>query len=75
LNAGSPESLANHRIVVSSVWKQFLEQVLPYWQDKRLYLMLDSTPYGDRASIVYVGLLVQSRVLPLAWRVTPLHET
>jgi hypothetical protein len=57
------------------VWKQFLEQVLPYWQDKRLYLMLDSTPYGDRASIVYVGLLVQSRVLPLAWRVMPLHET
>ena len=67
--------VANHRIVVGDVWKQFLEQVLPYWQGKRLYLVLDSTPYGDRASIVYVGLLVQSRVLPLAWRVMPLHET
>src|SRR5512142_955469 len=29
--------VANRRIVVSEVWKQFLEQVLPYWQGKRLY--------------------------------------
>jgi hypothetical protein len=54
--------VANQRIVVSEVWKQFLEQGLPYWQGKRLYLVLDCPPYGDRASIVYVGLLVQSRV-------------
>jgi hypothetical protein len=63
--------IANRRIVVSEVWKQFLEQILPSWQGKRLYLVLDCTPYGDRACIVYVGLLVQSRVLPLAWRVMP----
>jgi hypothetical protein len=67
--------VAKRRIEVSEVWKQFLQQVLPYWQGKRLYLVLDATPYGDRASIVYVGLLLQSRVLPLAWRVMPLHET
>ena len=67
--------VANRRIEVGEVWKQFLEQVLPYWQGKRLYLVLDATPYGDRASIIYVGLLLQSRVLPLAWRVMPLHET
>jgi len=66
--------VANRRIVVSEVWEQFLEQVLPYWQGKRLFLVLDYTPYGDRACIVYVGLLVQSRVLPLAWRVMSLHE-
>jgi hypothetical protein len=67
--------IANQRIVVGEVWKQFLEQVLPSWQGKRLYLVLDCTPDGDRACIVYGGLLVQSRVLPLAWRVMPLHET
>jgi hypothetical protein len=67
--------VANRRIVVSSVWKQFLEQILPFWQGKRLYLVLDSTSCGDWATIVYVGLLVQSRVLPLAWQVMPLHET
>ena len=55
--------VANRRIVVGEVWKQFLQQVLPYWQGKRLHLVLDATPYGDRASIVYVGLLVQSRGL------------
>jgi hypothetical protein len=72
---GLARFVANRRIVVSEVWKQFLEQVLAYWQGKRLYLVLDCTPYGDRACIVYVGRLVQSRVLPLAWRVMPLPET
>ena len=33
--------VANRRIVVGEVWKQFLEQVLPYWQGTRLYLVLD----------------------------------
>ena len=44
--------VANQRIVASDVWKQFLEQVLPYWHGKRLYLVLDSTPCGDWATIV-----------------------
>jgi hypothetical protein len=63
--------VANSRIVVSSVWKQFLSQVLPYWHGKSVRLVLDCTPCGQEASIVYLGLLVQSRVLPLMWRVMP----
>jgi hypothetical protein len=67
--------VANERIVVSEVWKQFLEQVLPYWQGKSVRLVLDCTPCDDKATIVYVGLLVHSRVLPLMWRVMPLQES
>jgi len=59
---------------VSSVWKQFLSQVLPFWHGKAVRLVLDCTPCGDQATIVYLGLLVQSRVLPLMWRVMPLQE-
>ena len=66
--------VANERIVVSQVWKQFLGQVLPYWHGKPIRLILDCTPCGDTATIVYLGLLVQSRVLPLMWRVMPLQE-
>jgi hypothetical protein len=33
------------------------------------------TPYNAEATIVYVGILVQSRVLPIAWRVMPQQET
>lgn len=63
--------VANSRIVGSSVWKQFLSQVLPYWHSKSVRLVLDCTPCGEEATIVYLGLLVHSRVLPLMWRVMP----
>ena len=67
--------VANERIVVKQIWKHFLAQVLPYWHGKRLYLVLDCTPCGEKASIVYVGILAHSRVLPLMWRVMPLQES
>ncbi len=66
--------VANERVQVSTIWKQFLTQVLAYWQGKQVRLVLDCTPFDDRATIVYLGLLVQSRVLPIAWRIMPLQE-
>lgn len=66
--------VANDRIEVEACWKEFLQQVLPFWQNKSVTLILDLTPYTKEATIVYVGLLVQSRVLPLAWDVMPQQE-
>jgi hypothetical protein len=66
--------VANNRIVGSEVWKQLLPQVLPYWQGKAVQLVLDCTPCADQATMVYLGWLVHSRVLPLLWRVMPLQE-
>ncbi len=66
--------VANERVQVSKIWKQFLTQMLPYWKGKPVQLVLDGTPFGDRATIVYLGLLVQSRVLPIAWRIMPQQE-
>ena len=49
-------------------------QFLPYFREQRLWFVLDCTPIDDRACIVYIGLLFQSRVLPVAWRVMPNQE-
>ncbi len=66
--------VANERIEVQSCWKSFLEHVLPFWHNKPVTLVLDLTPYAKEATIVYIGILVQSRLLPVAWRVMPQQE-
>ncbi len=66
--------VANERVNVTAIWTHFLRQVLAFWRQRRVFLVLDCTPFGERATIVYVGLLVHSRVLPLAWQVMPAQE-
>jgi len=63
--------IANDHIVVEDVWKQFIAQVLPFWRDQKLRFVLDMTPFNDDATIIYVGLLVHSRLLPVAWCTMP----
>ncbi len=67
--------VANDRIDVEECWKDFLQHVLPFWHDKPVTLILDLTPYTQEATIVYVGIVVQSRVLPIAWCVMPQQES
>jgi hypothetical protein len=66
--------LANERIVVTEVWTQFLTHVLPSFRHQPLRFVLDMTPFNDEATIVYIGLLVHSRLLPVAWCVMPSQE-
>ena len=66
--------IANDRVVVIKMWNDFLSQVLPFWHGKPIRFVLDSTPFRDDATIVYLGLLVHSRVLPVAWAVMPAKE-
>jgi len=63
--------LANSRIVVPLIWKLFLQQVLTPFAGQHLYFVLDNTPFRDDLTIVYLGLLIHSRVLPVAWAVMP----
>lgn len=63
--------ICNERVEVEPVWEQFLVQVLPYWRGKEVTMVLDITPFEEHAQVVYLGLLTQSRVLPLAWKVMP----
>src|SRR5579864_6102559 len=63
--------VGNERVQVSKIWNGLLTHVLAYWKGKPVRLVLDCTSFGDRATIVYLGLLVQSRVLPVVWRIMP----
>jgi hypothetical protein len=66
--------VANDRINLTAVWTPFLTQVRPFWRQRRVGLVLDCTPFDERATIVSVGLVVHWRVLPLAWQVMPAQE-
>lgn len=67
--------LANEQITVVPIWASLLAHLLPSFRGKRLVFVLDTTPLDDRACVVYLGLLVHSRLLPVGWQVMPLHET
>jgi len=67
--------LANEQVAVVPIWTCLLAQVLPFFRDQRLVFVLDTTPLDDRACVVYLGLLVHSRLLPVGWQVMPLHDT
>lgn len=63
--------VANERIEVQTCWETFLEKVLAVWETQPVTLVLDLTPYNEQMTIVYVGILLHSRVLPVAWEVMP----
>ena len=63
--------IAHERIVVPLIWKLFLAQVLTPFRGQALTFVLDHTPFRDDLTLVYLGLLVHSRVVPVAWAVMP----
>src|SRR5262249_30633670 len=66
--------LANEQVTVLPVWTRLIGTVLAFWRDRRLVFVLDATALDDRATILYVGLLVHSRLLPVSWQVLPVQE-
>lgn len=66
--------LANQQLAVVVVWTHLLGQFLRFWRDRRLVFVLDATSLDDRATVLYLGLLVHSRLLPVSWQALPMHE-
>jgi hypothetical protein len=64
----------NEDIDVTSYWERFLQHTLPYWDKRGATLVLDCTPYNQSFTIVFVGILVQKRLLPLVWEIMPQCE-
>jgi hypothetical protein len=64
----------NEKINVTTYWQRFLQHALPYWDKRGATLVLDCTPYNENFTIVFVGILVQKRLLPLAWEIMPQAE-
>lgn len=65
--------LANPRLDVTTIWQACLPTLLRAWRAEGhpARLVLDATPLADRAQVLYVGLWLHGRVLPLAWEVMP----
>jgi hypothetical protein len=67
--------LSNQRLDTEKTWDEFLGQIMPYFQQAPMQLVLDLTPYEEHAQVIYLGLLQHSRVLPLVWKVMPGQES
>ncbi|GAC1423025.1 MAG: hypothetical protein NVSMB54_03280 [Ktedonobacteraceae bacterium] len=65
----------NENIPVKQSWEQFLAHSLSLWETRGATLVLDCTPYNEAFTIVFVGILVQKRLLPVAWEIMPQSET
>lgn len=63
--------LSNEKIETEEAWDAFLSQIMPYFRQAPIQLVIDLTPYEEHAQVIYLGLLQPSRVLPLVWKVMP----
>ena len=63
--------LSNSSIQPEKVWDSLLQVVLPAFQNEPMRFVIDLTNYEEHAQLIYIGLIVHSRVLPVAWKVMP----
>jgi hypothetical protein len=58
--------LSNARIDTEKTWDTLLAQIMPFFRQEPMQLIIDLTSYEEHAQVIYIGLLQHSRVLPLA---------
>lgn len=63
--------LANPKVDADALWGGLLPHLLADRAGAALTLVFDPTPHTDRFTVLVLGLLDHSRVLPLAWRIVP----
>src|SRR5260370_26102748 len=56
---------------VGERWERLVAEVMPFFRQEPMRIIVDVTPYEEHAQVIYVGLLQHSRVLPLVWKVMP----
>jgi hypothetical protein len=66
--------LANDRVEVVTLWQPLLPHLLAGWAGREATLVFDPTPCGTTGTILWVGIVWQSRVLPLAWQHVPQQQ-
>lgn len=67
--------LANWAIDAQTLWREFLPVLLASWaRQPDLTFVVDTTLLGDWAILVSFGILHQSRVWPLGWRLMPRQQ-
>jgi hypothetical protein len=63
--------LANPGVRVETLWQPLLPVLLRRWAGQEVVLVFDPTPYRGAWTVLWVGIVVHRRVLPLSWRLVP----
>jgi len=67
--------LTNPQIHQATHWYPFLPIFLARWKGKSVKLILDASPLMGEQQVYMLGIVFDHRILPVIWRVMPLHET
>ena len=63
--------LANPVVSVETVWRPLLPHLLGRWAGQEVTLVFDPTPHRADWTVLWVGIVVHRRVLPLSWSIVP----
>ena len=66
--------LANPAISVETLWWPLLPHLLGRWAGQEVVLVFDPTPHRGDWTVLWVGIVVHHRVLPLSWQVVPQQD-
>jgi Transposase DDE domain len=63
--------LANPAITVETLWRPLLPILLRRWAGQEVVLVFDPTPHRADWTVLWLGIVLHRRVLPLAWCLVP----
>lgn len=63
--------LGNRFVSVATLWNPLLPALLRPWAGQAVTLVFDPTPLGKHWTVLWLGIVVHRRVLPLAWTLVP----
>lgn len=63
--------LANPAVMVETLWRPLLPVLLGRWAGQEIVLVCDPTPYRGDWTVLWIGIMVHRRVLPLTWCLVP----
>ena len=63
--------LGNRFVSVATLWEPLLPALVRPWAGQAVTLVFDPTPLGRDWTVLWVGIVVHRRVLPLAWQLVP----
>lgn len=66
--------LANPAVTVAALWQPLLPILLARWAGREVTLVFDPTPHRSEWTVLWIGLVVHRRVLPLTWCLVPQQE-
>jgi hypothetical protein len=67
--------LANPAVTVETLWRPLLPHLLGRWAGQEVVLVFDPTPHRADWTVLWVGIVLHHRVLPLSWRLVPQQES